>query len=116
MVVSALIIYALISEAWIFMRDVDWSDTWGQIGWFPRRGIYDMPTLLVASLWTTLIAMIVATPLGMGAAIYLSEYARPTHRAIIKPILEILAGIPSVVLGVLRTVVARSQRGSPYRW
>ncbi len=98
-VVSLLIIYALFSEAWIFMRDVDWSSTWGEFGWFPRRGIYDMPTLLVASLWTTLIAMIVAAPLGMGAAIYLSEYARPTHRAILKPILEILAGLPSVVLG-----------------
>lgn len=97
--VSALIIYALLSEAWVFIRDVDWSATWGQLGWFPRRGIYDMPTLLVASLWTTAIAMVVATPLGMGAAIYLSEYARPRHRAICKPILEILAGIPSVVLG-----------------
>ena len=98
-VVSGLIIYALFSEAWIFIRDVDWSATWGQLGWFPRRGIYDMPTLLVASLWTTAIAMLVATPLGMGAAIYLSEYARPSNRAIFKPILEILAGIPSVVLG-----------------
>lgn len=97
--ISGLIVYALFSEAWIFMRSVDWSATWGEIGWFPRRGIYDMPTLLVASLWTTAIAMIVAAPLGMGAAVYLSEYARPSHRAIFKPILEILAGIPSVVLG-----------------
>ncbi|MEQ8842445.1 MAG: phosphate ABC transporter permease subunit PstC [Acidimicrobiales bacterium] len=98
-VVSLLIIYALLSEAWVFMREVDWAVTWGQIGWFPRRGIYDMPTLLIASLWTTLIAMLVATPLGLGAAVYLSEYARPGTRKILKPILEVLAGIPSVVLG-----------------
>lgn len=97
--VSALIVYALFSEAWVFMRDVDWSSTWGEIGWFPRRGIYDIPTLLVATFWVTAIAMIVAAPLGLGAAIYLSEYAKPAVRKILKPILEILAGIPSVVLG-----------------
>lgn len=98
-VISALIIYALFSEAWVFMRDIDWSVTWGEVGWFPRRGIYDMPTLLIASAWVTGIAMLVATPLGLGAAIYLAEYAKPRARRILKPILEILAGIPSVVLG-----------------
>ncbi len=98
-VVSFLIVYALLSEAWIFMRDIDWSTTWGQIGWFPRRGIYDVPTLLVATFWVTIVAMVVATPLGLGAAVYLAEYARPGVRKILKPILEILAGIPSVVLG-----------------
>lgn len=97
--VSALIVYALFSEAWVFMRDIDWSLTWGQIGWFPRRGIYDIPTLLVATFWVTGIAMLVAAPLGLGAAIYLSEYAPARVRKILKPILEILAGIPSVVLG-----------------
>lgn len=97
--ISVLIIYALLAEAWVFMSEVDWAVTWGQIGWFPRRGIYDMPTLLIASLWTTLIAMLVATPLGLGAAIYLSEYAKPKARKILKPVLEVLAGIPSVVLG-----------------
>ena len=51
--VSFLIIYALFAEAWIFIRDVDWAVTWGEIGWFPRRGVYDIPTLLVASFWTT---------------------------------------------------------------
>ncbi|MFN3214903.1 MAG: phosphate ABC transporter permease subunit PstC [Acidimicrobiales bacterium] len=97
--VSALIVYALLSEAWIFIRDIDWSVTWGQIGWFPRRGIYDIPTLLVATFWVTAIAMLVAAPLGLGAAIYLSEYAPAGVRKVLKPILEILAGIPSVVLG-----------------
>ena len=51
-------------------------------------------TLVVAG-----IGMLVATPLGLGAAIYLSEYASPRLRRTIKPILEVLAGIPSVVLG-----------------
>ena len=43
--------------------------------------------------------MLIATPLGLGAAVYLSEYASPRMRRTLKPILEILAGIPSVVLG-----------------
>lgn len=98
-VVSILIIFTLFDEAYVFARDVDWGNTWGQIGWFPRRGLYDIPTILVASLIVTGIAMMIATPLGLGAAIYLAEYANPKVRAWLKPILEILAGIPSVVLG-----------------
>ncbi len=96
--ISGLIIWSLFSEAWTFMVEVDWGSVW-DIGWFPRRGIYDVKTLIVASLIVTGIAMAVAGPLGLGAAIYLSEYARPGIRRTLKPILEILAGIPSVVLG-----------------
>ncbi|MDH3679999.1 MAG: phosphate ABC transporter permease subunit PstC [Acidimicrobiia bacterium] len=97
--ISVLIVYALLFEALSFMREVDWSTTWGQLGWFPRRNIFDLPTILVATFSVTAIAMLVATPLGLAAAIYLSEYANPRARRVLKPILEILAGIPSVVLG-----------------
>ena len=97
--ISALIIFSLTREAWTFIANVDWSTTWGQTGWFPRRGLYDMPTLLVASLIVTVVAMMVAGPLGLGSAIYLSEYATPKTRSFLKPVLEVLAGVPSVVLG-----------------
>lgn len=97
--ISALIIFSLIREAWTFVANVDWSTTWGEAGWFPRRGLYDMPTLLVASLIVTVVAMLVAGPLGLGSAIYLSEYASRNTRAFLKPVLEVLAGVPSVVLG-----------------
>jgi len=97
--ISVLIIFSLIREAWTFMSQVDWGITWGELGWFPRRGLYDMPTLLVASLIVTVVAMLVAGPLGLGAAVYLSEYASRRTRAILKPVLEVLAGVPSVVLG-----------------
>lgn len=96
--ISVLIIWSLFSEAWTFIVEVEWGSVW-DIGWFPRSGIYDIKTLIVASFIVTGIAMIVATPLGLGAAVFLSEYARPGVRRILKPILEILAGIPSVVLG-----------------
>ncbi len=98
-IVSAAIVWSLVREAWVFITEVEWANTWGQNGWFPRQGLYDMPTLLVASLIVTVISMLVAGPIGLGSAIYLSEYASRRTRSILKPVLEVLAGVPSVVLG-----------------
>lgn len=101
--VTTLIIVTLFRDAIEFLRNL--ADTDGglgslrEIGWFPRRGMFDIPTLFVGTLLVTGIAMLVAVPLGLGAAIYLAEYARPSVRRALKPILEMLAGIPSVVLG-----------------
>lgn len=71
---------------------------WNDTGWFPRRNLFDVKTILMGTVIISLIAMLVATPLGLGAAMYLSEYASRRARRILKPILEILAGIPSVVM------------------
>jgi phosphate transport system permease protein len=60
--------------------------------------------LLVGSFMITLIALLVAVPVGLMAAIYLAEYARPTLRAWCKPMLELLAGIPTVVYGYFALV------------
>ncbi len=75
-----------------FLTGTDWAPTFNP----PRFGVLPLvtATFLIAG-----IAIVVAMPLGLGAAIYLSEYARPRARKIIKPILEILAGIPTVVFG-----------------
>jgi len=97
-VISGLIVFSLVREAWTFVSEVVWASLWTS-GWFPRRGLYDLLTLFIGTLTVTAIAMVVAGPVGMGAAIYLSEYARPRARRVLKPVLEILAGIPSVVLG-----------------
>ncbi len=97
--ISAGIVWSLAREALTFVTEVDWSTVLLSNGWFPRQGVYDLRTLLVGSLWVTVIAMLVAGPVGLGAAIYLSEYARPGVRKVLKPTLEVLAGIPSVVLG-----------------
>lgn len=96
--VTLLIFFTLFKDAWRFFLDVPKADLWS-IGWFPRRGMFDVKTLVVGSFLVTGIAMIIAIPLGLGAAIYLSEFARPRARRVLKPILEVLAGIPSVVLG-----------------
>jgi phosphate transport system permease protein len=55
--------------------------------------------LIVGTFLITAIALLVAAPLGLGAAIYLSEYARPRVRKAIKPVLELLAGVPTIVFG-----------------
>ena len=75
-----------------------WSGLWGD-QWAPRFFEFDIKTLIVGTLVVTLVAMAVATPLGLGAAVYLAEYANSRARKILKPIIEVLAGIPSVVLG-----------------
>ncbi len=97
-VVSVAIVLSLFGEAMRFLGAIDLSQLWAD-GWFPRRGRFDMRTIVWHTVLVSLIAMVVATPLGLGAATYLSEYAKPRARRLLKPILEILAGIPSVVLG-----------------
>lgn len=67
--------------------------------WQPMINEFGVLPLLNATITTSTIAMLVATPLGIGVAIYLSEYASERVRSILKPVLEILAGIPTVVYG-----------------
>jgi len=67
--------------------------------WLPEVGVYSIWPLLGATLRSSLIAMAVALPIGLCAAIYLSEYASPRARGILKPTLEVLAGVPTVVYG-----------------
>lgn len=103
-VISAAIVLSLVFEAGNFLAQID-VEQLREIGWFPRRGLFDIGTVVVGSLIVTLIAMAIATPVGLGSAIYLSEYASPRTRRLIKPVLEILAGIPSIVLGYFALTV-----------
>lgn len=102
--ISALIVFSLVREAWGFISTVEVAHLW-DFGWYPRRGNFDVRTLVVGSLIVTLVAMAVAGPIGLGTAIYLSEYAKPRVRRILKPIIEVLAGIPSVVVGYFALTV-----------
>lgn len=95
------IVYELVKESWLFFGDpevtlwefvsgTEWQPVIGQLGIWP---------LLTATLMTSTIAILVAFPLGLMVAVYLSEYASPRVRGTLKPILEVLAGIPTVVYG-----------------
>ncbi len=101
--ISLAIVLSLVGEAWNFISQVELGSLW-EIGWFPRRGLYDIATIVIATLLIAGVAMAVAVPLGLGAAVYLSEFANPRIRRLLKPVLEILAGIPSVVLGFFALV------------
>jgi phosphate transport system permease protein len=98
LVVSVAIVLALLGQAIRFLTQVDLSALWSA-GWYPRDGEFDIATILIGTVEVSVIAMAIAAPLGLGAAMYLSEYADPKTRRKLKPILETLAGIPSVVLG-----------------
>jgi phosphate transport system permease protein len=67
--------------------------------WQPHTGDFGIWGLVTATFMTSLLAMLVAAPLGVGAAIYLSEYASIKRRNTLKPMLEVLAGIPTIVYG-----------------
>jgi phosphate transport system permease protein len=96
--ISVAIVVSLVYEAFLFLTSIDLSQLVAP-GWFPRRGMYDLLTLFLGTAMVVAIAMFLAAPIGLAAAIYLSEYASPRVRRTVKPILEILAGVPSVVLG-----------------
>jgi phosphate transport system permease protein len=95
--ISALIILSLLGHAIDFLSKIQLSWLWAS-GWFPRRNQFSIPTLFTGSLLIAGIAMLVAAPLGLGSAIYLSEYASPRSRRLLKPIVELLAGVPSIVV------------------
>jgi phosphate transport system permease protein len=96
--ISLAIVLSLVGNALYFLVNVD-KGALATDGWFPRRGLYDIVTIVAGTLVISAVAMLVAAPLGLGAGIYLSEYASVRTRKVLKPILEILASIPSVVLG-----------------
>ncbi len=98
LLISVGIVFSLLGGAISFLTKIDWDQLWAN-GWFPRRGRFDLRTILVHTLLITGVAIVVAAPLGLGAAAYLSEYASKRARRILKPAIEVLAGIPSVVIG-----------------
>jgi phosphate transport system permease protein len=104
--ISVGIVLTLLGEAIAWLTKVDLGRLWAP-GWDPRANEFDLLTILTGTLLIAGIAMVVAAPVGLGAALFLSEYASPRMRRTLKPILEVLAGIPSVVLGYFAlTIIA----------
>lgn len=84
---------------WEFITGTNWNPT------SYYKAVYGIVPMLVSTFMVTLGALLIAIPLGIGTAAYLSDVASPRNREIIKPIVEILAGIPSVVIGFLGIVI-----------
>ncbi|MCD5141404.1 MULTISPECIES: phosphate ABC transporter permease subunit PstC [Mammaliicoccus] len=95
------ILFTLVTETATFFTRVNpfeflFTKDWAPFSSDPKYGIF---ALILGTLKVTAVATIFAVPVGLGAALYLSEYASDRSRRIIKPILEILAGIPTIVYG-----------------
>jgi phosphate transport system permease protein len=95
------IVYELGKEALLFFQMPEFSllETVTTVNWRPHNGDFGIWPLVTATFMTTAIAMLIAIPLGLAVAIYLSEYASVRARSTLKPILEVLAGIPTIVYG-----------------
>ena len=95
------IVVALLEPAIEFFREVNFIDFITGTRWAPlfEPASFGVVPLIVGTLSVLFWACVICMPFGLGAAIYLSEYARPRVRATLKPALELLAGIPTVVYG-----------------
>ena len=105
--VTVGIVVALLVPSVEFFSEISFAEFFGTTEWAPlfEPPAFGVLPLIIGTLSTTFWACLVALPLGLGTAIYLSEYARPRVRKTVKPILEVLAGIPTVVLGYFALTV-----------
>jgi len=97
-VIIALIFFFLLREGLPAFRQISFGEFFGS-RWYPIEDQYGILSLLVGSLMVTAGAIIIAVPLGLVTAVYLGEIAPVWQREILKPFIEVLAGIPSIVLG-----------------
>ncbi len=117
-VASLLLIAVFIfKEGLPFMLKVGMKDFLFASDWDPLAGKFGIYPMIVASLWVTFGAMLIGAPLGIAGAVFLNEFAPKTMMKIIKPTIELLAGIPSVVFGFLGVMVLapwiRATMGGP---
>ncbi|MGR3249965.1 MAG: phosphate ABC transporter permease subunit PstC [Paracoccus sp. (in: a-proteobacteria)] len=104
---TAGIVLSLIFETGSFLQKYSWHEFFFGTEWTPRfdgNSQLGMLPLLWGTLYISFIALLVAVPIGLMAAIYLSEYASPRVRSIAKPLVELLAGIPTIVYGLFALI------------
>ncbi|PKN90338.1 MAG: phosphate ABC transporter permease subunit PstC [Chloroflexi bacterium HGW-Chloroflexi-7] len=99
-----LILVFLLKEGLPALKDVPLASIFS-VRWYPIEGLFGILPLIFGTLLVTLSATLIALPFGLGTAIFISEVAPRWIKEILKPIVEILAGIPSVVLGFIGILV-----------
>ncbi len=99
-VIIGLIFFFLVREGLPAFLDIPLRQLFSS-RWYPIESLFGMAPLLVGSFLVTIGAVLISVPLGVTTAIYLGEIAPPWQREILKPLIEMLAGIPSIVLGFL---------------
>lgn len=94
------ILAVLFQRSWPIIEQKSLWELLSGVIWKPFKGEFGFLPFILGTLWVTLVAMILAVPPCLFCAIYLTEYARPALRTLVKPLLDLLAAIPSVVYGV----------------
>ncbi|OYW59355.1 MAG: phosphate ABC transporter permease subunit PstC [Rhodobacterales bacterium 12-65-15] len=101
------IVWSIFSETFDFFSKYPWQDFFFSLTWSPNfRGGSELGVLplIWGTLYITLVSMLVSVPIGLYAAIYLAEYASKPVRSWVKPLIEVIAGIPTVVFGIFALV------------
>ena len=98
-ITTVAIVVSLLGPAIGFFQHVPLTEFFGSTQWFPSQEFFGVLPLVMGTVNVVLWSMVFAIPVGIGAAIYLSEYAPRRVRKVIKPVLEVLAGIPTVAIG-----------------
>ncbi len=99
MITTTAIVISLLGPAFGFFGEVSPGDFFLKSEWAPAQELFGVLPLVLGTLSVVLWGLVFAIPIGLGAAIYLSEYAQPRVRKVVKPVLEVLAGIPTVAIG-----------------
>jgi phosphate transport system permease protein len=99
-IIIALIFFFLVREGFPTFFEVPLSELFSR-RWYPIEDMFGLVPLLIGSFLVTIGAVVMAVPLGLATAVYLGEIAPTWQRELLKPIIEVLAGIPSIVLGFL---------------
>ena len=100
MLLAGGIFIALIVRSWPILSTKPLQSLLLGTSWSPNQGSFGFLPFILGTVWTTVLGLIFALPVCLLTAIYLSEYARPRLRELVKPVLDLLAAIPSVVYGV----------------
>ena len=98
-ITTTAIVISLLGPAFGFFQEVSPGEFFLETEWAPAQELFGVLPLVLGTMSVVLWGLLFAIPIGLGAAIYLSEYARPRVRRVVKPVLEVLAGIPTVAIG-----------------
>lgn len=101
---GALIVF-LVSQAYPFFAHIPLTDFLFGTQWSPSSGLYGVLPIFVGTLLTSVVAAAIAIPIGIGCTIYLAEVAHPTIKKFLKPVIELLAGVPSIIFGLFAMLV-----------
>jgi phosphate transport system permease protein len=104
-VLTAVVALALLLRSLPILQKHPLLQLLGSTTWQPMQGEFGFRAYIVGTLWVTLLAMLLATPVCLLTAIYLAEYARSRTREVLRPLVDVLAGIPSVVYGLFGVLV-----------